>query len=62
MYKYTSEYCSTYDVRQRVAKKTGYENFTLVSVPVVGIPFDKVAIDLVGPKEFERKSLHTCID
>lgn len=49
MHKDTSEYCSTCDVCQRAAKKTGYEKFPLVSLPVVGIPFSKVAIDLVGP-------------
>lgn len=49
MHKDISEYCNTCDICQKAAKKTGHEKSPLVSVPVVGIPFSKVAIDLVGP-------------
>lgn len=49
MHKDVAEYCSTCSVCQKAARKGGNDKAPLVSVPVVGTPFIKVAIDLVGP-------------
>ena len=42
-------YCASCDICQRTVKKSSVSRAPLYSVPVVGIPFEKVAVDLIGP-------------
>ena len=42
-------FCASCDICQRTVKKSSVSKAPLHSVPVVGNPFEKVAIDLIGP-------------
>ena len=42
-------YCASFDICQRAVKKSSVSRASLHSVPVVGITFEKVAVDLIGP-------------
>ena len=51
LYRDVENYCATCRECQLGARKMASEKAPLISVPVVGIPFHKVATDIVGPVE-----------
>jgi len=44
-----SRYCHTCDICQKTVSKGRVPPVPLVTMPLIGMPFEKVAIDLVGP-------------
>ena len=42
-------FCASCDICQRTVRKGSVSRAPLHSIPVVGIPFEKVAIDIIGP-------------
>ncbi|XP_069110221.1 uncharacterized protein [Argopecten irradians] len=55
VFKDITEYCSTCDICQKVAKRRSDEKAPLVQPPIVGEPFYKISMDVVGPLSKSKK-------
>ena len=44
-----ANYCRTCTACQKTARKSQRDKVNLMTVPIVGNPFEKVAIDMIGP-------------
>ena len=55
IYKDVENFCATCSECQKCARKLASDKAPLISVPVIGTPFHKVAVDIVGPVERSAK-------
>ena len=61
MYSDIYKYCRSCDKCQRVGAKGRVKHAPMIKLPIVSIPFEKVAIDLVGPLTPTSSHGHRCI-
>ena len=56
-----TRYCRSCDICQRTTKKTALHRAPLQNIPVVDVPFKRVAIDIIGPLDPPSEAGHRYI-